>query len=174
MHGYAESAAASGGMSVGLTSNNSAVTVPATVMVPANATSARFTATVSAVTTAQAVTLTASAGRASKTFALQLNASSPETLSATSLLAFGNVNLNTPTAQTVTLTSTGTAALTINSATLAGTGFSVSGATFPVTLNPNQTATLQVQFDPTSARRGCGNADDREQRFHRGRGDGRV
>ena len=51
----------------------------------------------------------------------------------------------------MTLTSTGTAALTINSATLTGTGFSVSGATFPVTLNPNQTATLQVQFDPASA-----------------------
>ena len=31
-----------------------------------------------------------------------------------------------------------------------GTGFSVSGATFPLTLAPNQTATLNVQFDPTA------------------------
>ena len=64
-------------MSVGLTSSNAAVTVPATVVVPANATSAGFTATVTSVTTAQSVTLTASAGGVSKTFALQLNAAVP-------------------------------------------------------------------------------------------------
>ena len=60
-----------------LTSSNAAVTVPATVVVPANASSAGFTATVSSVTTAQAVTLTASAGSVSKSFALQLNAAVP-------------------------------------------------------------------------------------------------
>ncbi len=37
---------------------------------------------------------------------------------------------------------------------LTGTGFSDSGATFPVTLNPNQSVTLKVQFDPHG--RGCG------------------
>ena len=31
-----------------------------------------------------------------------------------------------------------------------GTGFTTSGATFPVTLNPGQSATLNVQFDPTA------------------------
>ena len=54
------SAAASGGLSVSLSSNNPAVVVPAKVTVPANATSAGFIATVSPVGTAQAVTLTAS------------------------------------------------------------------------------------------------------------------
>ena len=49
----------------------------------------------------------------------------------------------------VTLTSTGTAPVTINSAALSGTGFTMSGATFPVTLNPGQTVTLSVQFEPT-------------------------
>jgi hypothetical protein len=49
------------------------------------------------------------------------------------------------------LTSSGTAPVTINSAALLGTGFSDSGATFPVTLNPNQSVTLTVQFDPTAA-----------------------
>jgi fibronectin type 3 domain-containing protein len=34
---------------------------------------------------------------------------------------------------------------------LQGSGFSDSGATFPVTLNPNQSVTLKVQFDPTIA-----------------------
>jgi hypothetical protein len=53
--------------------------------------------------------------------------------------------------QTVTLTSSGTAAVTVNSASVTGTGFSVSGSTFPVTLNPGQTLGLSVQFAPTVA-----------------------
>jgi hypothetical protein len=60
-------------------------------------------------------------------------------------IPFGSVVLNSPATQTVTLTSTGTSALAT------GAGFSVSGATFPVTLNQGQTITLSVQFDPTAA-----------------------
>ena len=145
------SAAGSGGVSVGLTSSSTAVTVPATVVVPANATSAGFTATVSSVTTAQSVTLTASAGGVSKTFALQLNAAVPTLTISPASLAFGNVTVNTASTLPVTLTSTGTAPVTINSATLSGTGFTMSGATLPVTLNPTQSVTLNVQFDPTTA-----------------------
>jgi len=145
------SAAGSGGVSVGLSSSSTAVTVPATVVVPANATSAGFTATVTSVTTAQSVTLTASTGGVSKTFALQLNAAAPTLTISPASLAFGSVTLNTPTTLPVTLSSSGTAPVTINSAALTGTGFTVSGATFPVTLNPTQSVTLNVQFDPTAA-----------------------
>ena len=144
-------AAGSGGLSVGLTSSNAAVTVPATVVVPANASSVGFTATVASVTTAQAVTLTASAGGVSKTFALQLNAAVPTLTVGLTSLAFGNVTVNTASTLPVTLTSTGTGPVTINSAALTGTGFTMSGATFPVTLNPTQSVTLHVQFDPATA-----------------------
>jgi hypothetical protein len=51
----------------------------------------------------------------------------------------------------VTLTSTGTAPVTASAATLSGTGFVSSGAIFPVTINPGQAVTIQVQFDPTVA-----------------------
>ena len=61
------------------------------------------------------------------------------------------MTVNTVSTQPVTLTSTGTAPVTINSATLNGAGFTVSEATFPVTLDPNQSVTLNVQFDPTAA-----------------------
>ena len=147
-------AAGSGGLSVSLASSNAAATVPATLTVPANATSAGFTASVSSVTSAQAVTLTASTGTVSKSFALQLNAAGSTltgptlTISPTSV-AFGSVTVNTATTLPVTLTSTGTAPVTINSAALTGTGYTMSGATFPVTLNPNLALTLEVQFDPT-------------------------
>ena len=144
-------AAASGGFAVNLASNNSAVAVPASVTVPAGSTTASFTATVSAVSSAQTVTLTASAGGVAETFALQLNAEVPTlSINATSV-AFGNVNLNSPATQSLLLRSTGTAAVTVSAATVIGSGFTISGASFPISLNPNQTATLSVQFDPTVA-----------------------
>jgi hypothetical protein len=58
----------------------------------------------------------------------------------------------TPT-QTVNLTNTGTAPVTVSSATvtnLTGTGFSLEGSPFSATtLTPGQTITLSVEFDPT-------------------------
>jgi hypothetical protein len=39
----------------------------------------------------------------------------------------------------------------INSAALSGTGFTMSGATFPVTLNPGLAIALDVQFEPLTA-----------------------
>ena len=74
----------------------------------------------------------------------------PQLLFSSTTLSFGNVPVGSTSTQTLRLTSSGTAPVTINSAVLQGTGFSDSGATFPVTLNPNQSVTLQVQFDPTA------------------------
>jgi len=39
--------------------------------------------------------------------------------------------------------------VTVNSAVVAGAGFTLSGPSFPATLTSGQTATLGVQFDPT-------------------------
>jgi len=86
----------------------------------------------------QTVTLTVNQG----TSTLGINATT---------VAFGSVDLNTPTTQSLTLTSTGSASVTISAATVTGAGFTVSGATFPITLSTGQTATLAVQFDPTVA-----------------------
>ena len=148
-------AAPSGGLSVNLSSSDAAVSVPATVTIPENATCAPFTATVSSVTTAQTATLTATAGGASIGFDLQLNAVTSTAIPALSLsstsLPFGDVTLNTTSTQSVTLTSTGTASVTVSAATLTGTGFAMSGVTFPLTLGSGQTATIQVQFKPTTA-----------------------
>jgi len=74
------------------------------------------------------------------TSSLSVNASS---------VSFGNVPLNLPATQTVVLTSTGTASVTVNSVATAGTGFTMSSPTLPAILTSGQTATLEVQFDPT-------------------------
>jgi hypothetical protein len=62
---------------------------------------------------------------------------------------FGDVTVGTSATQSVILTSSGTSQLTVNSATVTGGGFSISGLTFPLTLNPGQSATLNIAFDPT-------------------------
>ncbi|MGB9078178.1 MAG: choice-of-anchor D domain-containing protein [Terracidiphilus sp.] len=144
-------APSSGGLSVSLASNDTAVTVPASVTVAANATSAAFTASVAAVSSSQTATLTASAGGASATVSVQL-VPAVATLSANATsISFGSVAVNTPATQSVVLTSTGSVAVTVNSGSVSGSGFTVSGATFPMTLTPGQTATLDVQFDPTAS-----------------------
>jgi hypothetical protein len=103
---------------------------------------------VDSVATAQAVTMTASAGSVFKSFPLQLSAAILAlSINATSV-AFGDVVVNTPATQSVTLTSTGTVAVTINGAALTGAAFTLSGAAFPATLNPGQQAMLYIQFNP--------------------------
>ena len=144
-------AAPTGGLTVSLASSNSSVAVPGSVTVPATATNAAFVANASAVSAAQSVTLTATTGSTSKTVSLQLNAASAAlTLNATSI-GFGTVEVNSPVAQPITLSSTGTAPVTVNSAAVSGAGFSVSGDSLPATLNPGQSLTLEVQFDPATA-----------------------
>lgn len=143
------SAAGTGGLPISLLSSDSAVTVPGSVTVPAGATTAAFTATVASVTTTQTATLTATASGTSATLALQLNAMNPTLTLSASSIAFGNVTVNTKSTQSLILSSTGSSAVTVNSATITGAGFSLSGVAFPVTLNPGQSATLSVQFDPT-------------------------
>lgn len=145
-------AAATGGFVVNLSSNNTALTVPSTVTVSSGSASGSFSASVSAVTTAQPVTLTATAGTVTETFGIELNAYvATLSINATSL-AFGDVDLNSPTTQSLTLTSTGTAPVTVSTVTISGAGFSFSPSTFPLTLNSTTpTATLSVEFDPTTA-----------------------
>lgn len=144
-------AAPTGGLAVSLASSNSAVTVPSSITIPATAASATFIANAACVSSAQAATLTATTGSTSQTISLQLNAAAPAlSMNATSI-GFGNVVVNSPAVQQITLSSTGSAPLTVNSANVSGAGFSVSGATLPATLNPGQSLNLDVQFDPATA-----------------------
>jgi Abnormal spindle-like microcephaly-assoc'd, ASPM-SPD-2-Hydin len=77
-------------------------------------------------------------------------ASSPQLTVSATTLSFGSVTVNTAATQTLTLTSTGTSPVTVNSAAITGAGFTIVAQSFPVTLNPTQSVTLQVKFDPTA------------------------
>jgi hypothetical protein len=78
------------------------------------------------------------------TSASQLLSASPTTLS------FGNVNDGTTSSLSVTLTNSGNADITISGVTTTGSGFSTSGGS-GVTLSANQTTTVSVAFDPSTA-----------------------
>src|SRR5580692_7174753 len=70
---------------------------------------------------------------------------------APSALTFGNVVVGQSGTQTVKLTNSGTSSLTINLATVAGTGFGISGLSLPTTLNAGQSLSFSAQFAPTAA-----------------------
>jgi len=118
--------------------------------VPTNTASVGFTATVSSVAIGQTVVLTATSGSVSRSFTLRLQAAVRTlSISAASVL-FGNVQVDRSSTKSVILTSTGTAAVTVDGATLAGAGFTLLSASLPITLIPGQAMTLNVQFDPAA------------------------
>ncbi|MGA2695800.1 MAG: choice-of-anchor D domain-containing protein [Terriglobales bacterium] len=65
-------------------------------------------------------------------------------------LAFGSVQVNTNKQLTGTLTSGGTS-IVVSSANWTGAGYSVSGISFPVTVNAGQSVPFTVTFAPSSA-----------------------
>jgi len=95
-----DSAAPTGGFPVALTSSNTAAaTVPASITVPAGATSASFSITALAVTTTQTVTITATTGATSRTATLSVVAPTASlsslTLGAASVKGGSGVAVNT-------------------------------------------------------------------------------
>jgi hypothetical protein len=139
-----------GGVTIALASSSTNVKVPASVAVPATATSATFTANAAAVSASQTVKLTATAGSISKTISLQLNPALAQLSVDATTVSFGSVVLNQATTQIVTLTSVGKAAVTVKSISVSGTGFSLSSASLPATLNPGQTLVLTLVYKATT------------------------
>lgn len=66
-------------------------------------------------------------------------------------ISFGNVAVGATGSQSVTLSNTGTAALTISAASASGAGFSANGLSLPATVNPGQNTTLTATFAPQAA-----------------------
>jgi hypothetical protein len=66
-------------------------------------------------------------------------------------VSFGNSTVGSSNAKQVTVTNTGNVSTTISSAAVAGTGFSLSGSGSSVALNPGQSETYTVIFDPQTA-----------------------
>ena len=66
-------------------------------------------------------------------------------------VSFGNATVGSSNAKQVTVTNTGNVSTAISSAAVVGTGFSLSGSGSSVALNPGQSETYTVIFDPQTA-----------------------
>ena len=63
---------------------------------------------------------------------------------------FGSVPVGTSGLQSVTLTNSGTANVTISAASASGTGFSITGLATPLTLTPGQNTSFTAKFSPAA------------------------
>ncbi len=113
----------------------------------------QFSPTTAGTATGQLTISSNSTGNNITTVALSgmATAANPQLAVNSSTLSFGSVALNTPISKTLTLTSTGTSTVTISAATVGGTGFTLVGGSFPLSLTPGKSATLQLQFLPTTS-----------------------
>ncbi|MGO9576736.1 MAG: beta strand repeat-containing protein, partial [Terriglobales bacterium] len=103
------------------------------------------------------VTLSAtnSGGTGNATLTLTIAAAGQLTSNPASL-AFGSAQVGSSLTLTDSFTNTGGSAVTISQATATGTGFSISGLTVPLTLNPGASVTFTAVFAPQSAVSVCG------------------
>jgi hypothetical protein len=148
-------AAPTRGASVALSSNNSAVQVPATMTVASGSTSGTFTASASSVTTQTIVTVIASYDGVSTPATLTLNPSAgPLTVSPTSL-SFGNQGIaSTSASKNVTVTNNSGATVTISSTDISGANasdFAQSASTCRSRLALNASCTIRISFTPGAA-----------------------
>jgi len=102
------------------------------------------------------VTLSAtnSGGTGSASLTLTINpapAAAGQLTSNPASLAFGSAQVGSSLTLTDSLTNTGGSAVTISQATATGTGFSISGPTVPLTLNPGASVTFSAVYAPQSA-----------------------
>src|ERR1700735_2752017 len=64
---------------------------------------------------------------------------------------FGTVTTGISATETFTVANTGSATLTITQLAASGSGFSVSGSTLPIMVNPGQSTSFVAKFAPTTA-----------------------
>ncbi len=103
-------------------------------------------------TSAGTISLTIGGSSTTVDIALSGTGVAPAALTATPVsLTFTNITVGQNQAQTETMKNIGGENATISQATVAGTGFSISGISAPMTLTPGQSASFTVTFAPDSA-----------------------
>ena len=75
----------------------------------------------------------------------------PSVIASPTSISFGQAAIGTVDTTPVVLTNIRSYRTTIKASQVTGTGFSISGATFPLTLSPGQSVTVNANFAPQSA-----------------------
>jgi len=96
------------------------------------------------------VTITSNANGSPLTISLSGTGVQAALTATPSGVSFGSVPVGTSTSQTIQLSNSGTAVLTITQMSAAGSGFSTGTVTLPISLNPGQSTTFNAQYLPTA------------------------
>ena len=97
------------------------------------------------------VSVVSTATNSPATIALSGTGIQPQISVIPSSVAFGNVITGVTNTQTITVKNPGSATLTVSQASLAGTGYGLSGLTTPLSIAPGGSAFFNVGFSPASA-----------------------
>jgi hypothetical protein len=103
------------------------------------------------------LTVVSSATNSTANIALTGTGIQPQITVTPSSASFGSVTVGSNNSQTFKISNPGTAALNLSQALLAGTGFSYSGMTAPLSVAPGGSASFTVSFAPNSATNFSGN-----------------
>ncbi len=130
----------------------SGITAPVTLNASQSAT---FTISFAPQSTGSAtgtVIITSDASNSSLSMALSGTGISPGEIGPSpASLAFGSVTIGNDDSLTETITNTGGTSIVISQIAVSGAGFGLSGATTPLTLAADQSATFNVTFDPAAS-----------------------
>jgi len=96
------------------------------------------------------LTVTSDASNSPLAIALSGTGMQPALTISPSSLDFSNVTVGQTSSQNVTLTNSGNARLTVNLATVSGTGFGITGLALPKTITAGANISFSVSFTPTS------------------------
>ena len=98
-----------------------------------------------------ALSVLSNASNSPTTIALSGTGVQPQMSVTPSSVSFSGVSVGATNTQSVTIKNTGTAALTVSQATLAGSTFTLSGLATPLSLAPGASSAFTVDFTPASA-----------------------
>jgi hypothetical protein len=129
----------------------SGLTTPLTINAGSNAAFTAQFAPASAGSASGSISITSNAPGSPLAISLSGTGTAPQLSANPTSVAFGNVTTGNTNTTPITLTNGGTAAVTITSASVTGTGFSIQGLTTPVTINSGGNTSFNVAFAPTSA-----------------------
>jgi Abnormal spindle-like microcephaly-assoc'd, ASPM-SPD-2-Hydin len=98
-----------------------------------------------------AVSVTSNATNSPATIALSGSGVQSAIAISPASVSFGSLNTGQTSNQTVTISNSGTASLTITSASVSGTGFKDSGIALPLAIPAGSSSAFTVSFEPTTA-----------------------
>jgi Abnormal spindle-like microcephaly-assoc'd, ASPM-SPD-2-Hydin/Protein of unknown function (DUF1573) len=127
------------------------ITTPFTLNAAATATLNVIFAPTTGGSATGSVTVTSNATNSALTVSLTGTGAQPGLSITPASANFGSIAVGATNSQTIKLTNTGTGVLTITQANVTGSGFSATGLTLPLSINPGLSSTFNAQYQAAAA-----------------------